>query len=63
MSTIRHKGRVINADLLPLFAWATERDKRTRLTYPARWIMRHGPLSATRALLIADLAGLRSDAR
>jgi hypothetical protein len=47
-----------NPDPLPLFAWAAERERRHRMSYPVAWLRKRHPLSADRANLLAELAGL-----
>ena len=44
---------------LPLFYWADERERRTSVTYPARWLCRRFPeLNPCMAELISWHAGL-----
>ncbi len=59
MATIicrRHDGK---STPLPLFDWTDQRDRRARVSYPARWLRRRFPeLDPCVAQLIACHAGL-----
>jgi hypothetical protein len=48
----------INYVGLPLFDWASARQHGHRVTYAARWLRQHYPLSPDRAALLVRLAGL-----
>jgi hypothetical protein len=57
--TIQNRRQRCNAGELPLFAWAAMQRPRLRYETPAvRWLRRRYPLTAGRAALVADLAGL-----
>ncbi len=59
MSKIIRRRRDGKSATLPLFDWADQRDRRARVSYPARWLCRRFPeLDPCVAQLIACHAGL-----
>ena len=59
MQKVIRRGRGGKSISLPLFDWADQRDRRARVSYPARWLRRRFPeLDPCIAQLIALHAGL-----
>jgi len=59
MAKLLHRAPRRNHSIeLPLFAWATERDRRHRYSVAARIIARRCGITESRAALVCKLAGI-----
>ena len=54
--TLHGRTKGLNPQELPLFAWASARERRLRATLPARWLTRRYDLPLSLATLVAELA-------